>query len=49
VSRTLNHLDFPRDISQANGTPAIKSRAETIKPIMKEFEIELRASLIRDG
>jgi hypothetical protein len=49
VSRTLNHLDFPRVISQANGTPAIKSKAETIKPIKNEFEIELRALLIKDG
>ena len=27
VSRTLSHLDFPRVISQANGTPARMSKA----------------------
>lgn len=43
MSRTLSHRDFPRVISQAKGTPASKSNADTTKPIMKEFEMAPRA------
>jgi hypothetical protein len=49
VSRTLSHLDFPLVINQANGTPAIRSNAETVKAIMKEFLIALRAVFINAG
>jgi len=39
VSSTFSHLDSPRLINQAMGTPVIKSRAETSRAIMKEFAI----------
>jgi hypothetical protein len=49
VSRTVNHLDLPRAINQANGTPASKSSAETIKPMMKELAMAPKAASIRAG
>jgi hypothetical protein len=49
VSRTLSHLDFPRLISQARGTPAIRSKAATLKAIMKEFLMAVSAVFIRAG
>ena len=45
----LSQRDFPREISQANGTPANKSRAATIKPIINEFEIAPKAWFIKAG
>ncbi len=42
VSRTLSHLDLLRVISQASGMPASRSKAATIKPMMKEFLIAVR-------
>ena len=49
VSRTLSHLDLPRVISHAKGTPARKSKAATIKAIIKEFEIAFKAVFINAG
>jgi len=49
VSRTLSHLDFPRVISQAKGTPARRSKAATIKPMLNEFEIAPNAVFIKAG
>jgi len=49
VSKTLSHLDFPRVISQARGTPAIKSNEATINPMIKELEIEVSAVLTNAG
>ena len=49
VSRTVSHLDFPRAISHANGTPARRSKAATIKPILKELEIAPKAVFISAG
>lgn len=37
VSRTFSHLDFPREISHARGSPVIMSNNETRMAIMKEF------------
>jgi len=49
VSRTLSHLDFPRLTSQARGTPAIRSKAATVKAIMKEFLMAVNAVFMRAG
>ena len=49
VSRTLSHLDLPRVMYHAKGTPAMRSKAETIRAIMKEFEIAAKASPIKAG
>jgi len=49
VSRTLSHLDFPRVISHAKGTPARRSKAATIKPMLKELEIAPKAVLVKAG
>ena len=49
VSSRLIHLDLLRVISHASGIPAIRSRAETIKPIMNEFRMEVKAVFIKAG
>jgi hypothetical protein len=49
VSSRFIHLDLLRVISQASGIPAIKSSEETIKPIMKEFLMEVKIVLIKAG
>ena len=49
VSSTLIHLDLLRVISQARGTPATRSKAATIKPIIMEFEIAPKATFISEG
>ena len=49
VSSRFIHLDLLRVMSQASGIPAIKSKAETIKPIMKEFLMEVKAVFIKAG
>jgi hypothetical protein len=49
VSRMGSHRDFPRVISQAKGTPASKSKAATIKPIMNELEIAPEALFSNTG
>ena len=49
VSRMLSHFDLPREIIQANGNPAIRSSAATIKPIVKEFDIAFHAVFINWG
>jgi hypothetical protein len=43
VSNTLSHLDLPLVISQAIGMTAMRSRAETMRPIVKEFVIAPKA------
>jgi hypothetical protein len=49
VSSIVSHLDFPRVISQANGTPARRSKAATIKAILNELEIAPKAVFINAG
>ena len=49
VSRMFSHLDFPRVISHAIGTPAITSKAETAKAMMKEFVMATNARSMSDG
>jgi superfamily II DNA/RNA helicase len=49
VSRTLNHLDLPRVINHAKGTPARRSKAATINAITKELEIEIHAEFTSLG
>ncbi len=49
VSSMLNHRDSPRVISHARGMPAARSRADTIRAIIKEFEIAPRDVLIMSG
>jgi hypothetical protein len=49
VSRMLIHLDLLRVINHAKGTPASRSKAATIKPIINEFAIAPRAVFTRSG
>ena len=49
VSRTLSHLDLPRVINHAKGTPARRSKAATINAIINELEIAPRAEFTRTG
>ena len=49
VSRTLSHLDLPRVINQAKGTPARRSKAATINAIMNEFWTADNAVFINAG
>jgi hypothetical protein len=45
----FSHLDFPRVMSHANGTPATTSNKETSKAIMKEFVTAMRERFMSDG
>ena len=45
----LIHRDLLREMSQASGIPASKSKAATVKPTMKEFLIEVKAVFIKAG
>jgi hypothetical protein len=49
VSRTLSHLDLPRVINHAKGTPARRSKAATIKAMMKELETATNAKFVNAG
>lgn len=49
ASRMFSHLDFPRVISHAIGTPAIMSNADTSKAIMNEFVIAISARSMSTG
>ena len=49
VSRMLSHLDFPRVISHANGTPATTSNKETTRAIMNEFVTAISERFMSEG
>lgn len=49
VSRMFIHRDLLRVISHARGTPASRSKAATIRPMMIEFEIAPSAVFISAG
>jgi len=49
VSRMFSHLDFPRVMIHAKGTPAITSNAETRRAIMKEFVTAMSARFMSEG
>jgi len=49
VSKTLSHLDLPRVINHAKGTPARRSKAATINAIINELEIAPSAELTKTG
>lgn len=49
VSSTLSQRDLPLVISHARGTPAIRSRAATIRAMIKELEMATSAALTKVG